>query len=57
MGSQKIKTSPIKTNMPKTLQAQCGDTASFVPDHRDKASITIKPGVIFLLMEGFAFNL
>lgn len=41
----------------KDIQAHLGANAGSVPDHCNKASITIKPVVIFLLVEGFASNL
>ena len=33
------------------------DTLRSVPDYCDEASLTIKPIVIFLMLEGLAFNL
>lgn len=40
----------------KDIQAHLGPNAGSVSDHRNKASITIKPVVVFLLVEGFASN-
>lgn len=39
------------------IQADLRDTAGSVPDHHIKASMAIKPIIIFLLVEGLAFNL
>lgn len=57
MRPQKRKKWPIKTNMPTTEQAHLGDMAGSAPDHRNKVMITIKPVVLFLLVEVLAFSL
>ena len=41
----------------KFIQAHLGDMTVWVPDHHNKASIAIKPVIIFLLVKGLAFNL
>lgn len=40
-----------------TVQAYLEDIASLAPDHCNKVSIPVKQVVIFLLVEGFTFNI
>lgn len=39
------------------MEGYLGDISGLVPDHLNKLTIAIKQVLIFLLMEGFAFDL